>query len=215
MMAYCEACGCRREITQTGERMEHMTIDGTEIRAMQRYGTCPACGSTLYTNEMIDYNVSEAHDAYRAAIGSYPVRDIERLLKRYNIGKQPLSKLLGWGANTIAREMRHTVPDREHTRRLRELEDPREMLELLRLHRNRISDTARRKAEKAALKEIRKQTEYLERAIEDRGYTQVTMQEANSAIGTGKAQIFAEVEWVSGNPAAEGFRDMSIEFEAA
>ena len=50
--------------------------------------------------------------------------EIRALLEKYDIGAQPLSNLLGWGANTIDRQIRHTIPDREHTRRLRELNDP-------------------------------------------------------------------------------------------
>ena len=50
-----------------------------------------------------------AHDAYRKSIDAMTPGEIRALLEKYDIGAQPLSNLLGWGANTIDRQIRHTI----------------------------------------------------------------------------------------------------------
>ena len=133
--------------TRTGE----VRINGQTIHAQEEYGVCPICGSDIYTNEMIDRNTSRAHNAYRRAQGSITGEEIQEILKMYHIGAQPLSRLLGWGENTIERQIKHTIPDRERAQRLRRLKTPSAMLALLEANRNLISEAAYRKARRAAV----------------------------------------------------------------
>lgn len=154
MRAWCDQCEKYIDCSDEYSRMESLEIKGVRFNALQSFGKCPICGGEVLTNAMADTNISRAHDAYRIAIGSITAQQIRDILETYDIGAQPLSRLLGWGDNTIERQMKHTIPDRERARRLRELNDPRKMLELLDENGGAISDVAQRKARKAALKNL-------------------------------------------------------------
>ncbi|MDO4866337.1 MAG: hypothetical protein Q4C10_07235 [Clostridia bacterium] len=149
MRAWCDKCGRYVEYTQEIEVTEELEIKGTKFNALQTYGICPVCGDEVLSNDQADKNVHRAHNAYRRALGSITAEEIQDILTMYNIGAQPLSNLLGWGANTIERQMKHTVPSKEHARRLRELKNPSAMYELLESNKNRITELAYKKALKA------------------------------------------------------------------
>ena len=64
------------------------------------------------------------------------VNDTKQLLlammQRYDIGKKPLSRLLGWGDTTVMRYLDGVEPNREFAARIQELaENPRVFAELL------------------------------------------------------------------------------------
>ena len=151
MKAWCEQCGKYVDYTQEITHTEAFDIKGTRFNVSQTYGICPVCGEEVLSNTIEDQNVHRAHNAYRRALGSITAEEIQGILDRYNIGAHPLSLLLGWGANTIERQMKHTIPDREHAKRLQELKNPSVMYELLEKNRDRISDVAYKKALKAVL----------------------------------------------------------------
>ena len=148
-IAYCEACDILVSCHIQEPKEEVLVLRGREVTALQKHAYCPRCGAEVTPNEIIDYNVTHAHDAYRKSIDAMTPGEIRALLEKYDIGAQPLSNLLGWGANTIDRQIRHTIPDREHTRRLRELNDPAVMRKLLEENKDRITSSAYRKAKNA------------------------------------------------------------------
>ena len=149
MRAWCDHCNQYVAYTREITRTEELVIDGVKFNANQSYGICPVCGEEVLSNAQVDSNVHKAHNAYRRALGSICSEEIKTLLDKYNIGAQPLSLLLGWGANTIERQMKHTIPSNEHARRLRELMNPQAMYTLLENNKERISDVAYKKALKA------------------------------------------------------------------
>lgn len=87
------------------------------------------------------------------------VNDTKQLLilmmQRYDIGKKPLSRLLGWGDTTVMRYLDGVEPNREFAARIQELaENPRVFAELLEKNKEKLTDTAYRKANKAVYREI-------------------------------------------------------------
>ena len=63
-------------------------------------------------------------DSDRQADSGITREELKDMLQKYNIGKKPLSKLLGWGETTILlylREDEEELPDNEYTRRLKNL----------------------------------------------------------------------------------------------
>lgn len=152
MKCFCEHCD--RFVNTSGDeamrRMHTAEIKGREVTAEEKYLICPICGESVYTNELVNYNIHMMHNAYRLSVGSITAEEIRDILDAYDIGAEPLSRLLGWGPNTIERQMKHTIPDKEHARRLRELNDPRKMLELLDQNGGSISKVAYKKAREAA-----------------------------------------------------------------
>lgn len=144
--AFCENCesvvSCSVNIIKT-----NVEVRGVTVEAEQMVARCPICGDEVYPNEAIDFNVAHAHDAYRDHVGAIRSSRIRELLDRYDIGAEPLGDLLGWGPNTILRQMKYVVPDREHSKRLESLFDVNEMEKLVAENGDRLSPVAREKVE--------------------------------------------------------------------
>ena len=150
MKAYCFECKDREEYLIT-ENVERDTIKGISFSMKQRHAFCNKCGSEVLPEEVVSQNVMIAHEAYRKASGSIMVSEIQAILDMYDIGANPLSQLLGWGENTIERQMKHTVPDKEHTEQLKRLFNPLNMVDLLVKKGDRLSNTAFKKAALATI----------------------------------------------------------------
>ena len=76
--------------------------------------------------------------------------ELELMLKVYNIGKKPLSKLLGWGETTIILYSKDNFPVNEYTVRLKELfNNPADYARVLLDNAGRISNIAYKKSYEA------------------------------------------------------------------
>lgn len=96
---------------------------------------------------LIDKNVQEIDEQYRAVAGLVSPVDIERLMKLYRIEKVPLSLALGFGEMTIPRYMEGQVPSRENSDVIRSaLSSPSHMKQKLMENRELLTETAFRKA---------------------------------------------------------------------
>lgn len=157
---YCEECKALVGYRVEEPINEEIIVKDKSFMALQQHAYCIQCSSEVYPAEAVDFCVREAHDGYRIAVETIPVKRMEELLEKYNIGKGPLSKLLGWGANTIAREMKHCIPDREHAIRLESLFDPEKMKELLEKKRSLITAVAYKKAMDKVLLAIREHNSF-------------------------------------------------------
>ena len=153
MKAWCDCCGKYIDSIGVFSRLETMEIKGTVFKVSQTYGICPVCGNEVMPVAVVDQNIHKAHNAYRRAIKSITTEEIQSILDKYSIGAQPLSNLLGWGANTISRQLKHTIPDSEHAKRLKSLQDPQNMLKLLNDRRECLTPAAYNKA-MAAVKKL-------------------------------------------------------------
>lgn len=77
------------------------------------------------------------------------------LMQRYEIGKKPLSRLLGWGDTTVMRYLDGAEPNREFAGRIGQLaENPLLYADLLEKNKEKLTDTAYRKTRKAVYREI-------------------------------------------------------------
>lgn len=75
--------------------------------------------------------------------------ELAMMLQKYNIGRKPLSKLLGWGETTILLYLNgeEELPDNEYTRRLKNLyTHTTGYIALLNNSQGRVSDVARRRS---------------------------------------------------------------------
>ncbi|MCI5951618.1 MAG: hypothetical protein MRZ63_04810 [Anaerostipes sp.] len=68
---------------------------------------------------LIDRNIQEVDEQYRAYEGIVSIDDIEKLMKIYKIGKGPLSLVLGFGEVTITRYLSGQIPSKEYSDILR------------------------------------------------------------------------------------------------
>ncbi len=112
---------------------------------------CAECGGEMSIPGLIDKNVREIDEQYRAAEGLVTVDDIEKLMKIYKIGKAPLSLALGFGEVTIPRYLEGQVPSKEYSDIVKAaLASPAYMKRRLTENRDKLTDAAYRKAVAAA-----------------------------------------------------------------
>lgn len=77
------------------------------------------------------------------------------MMQRYEIGKKPLSRLLGWGDTTVMRYLDGVEPNREFAGRIEQLaENPWMYADILEKNKEKLTDTAYRKTRKAVYREI-------------------------------------------------------------
>ena len=155
MRAYCFNCKQFYEVLPNAVQ-ERLTIKGKCVDVAQKHMFCPTCKDEITPDEIIDENILLAHEAYREAIGSIRIADMKKILEMYNIGANPMSQLLDWGDNTYERQMKHTIPPKEYADQLRQLFNPRRMLQLLVEKGHRLTSVALEKALKATMEQIGK-----------------------------------------------------------
>lgn len=113
---------------------------------------CVECGEEMSIPGLIDQNVREVDEQYRAAEGIVSVDDIEKLMKIYKIGKAPLSLGLGFGEVTIPRYLEGQIPSKEYSDIMRSaLTSPSYMKRKLAENREKLTDAAYKKAMDAAV----------------------------------------------------------------
>ena len=108
---------------------------------------CKDCRAIMGLPGIIDLNVKEIDEQYRAAEEIVSSEDINRLMRLYDIGKDPLSLALGFGQVTIGRYMKGQVPSKDHSDTIRRaLSSPAFMRQMLEANREKLTNTAYKKA---------------------------------------------------------------------
>lgn len=112
---------------------------------------CSKCGAPVNLAGLMDRNAREIDHQYRIQEGLVSIEDINNLMELYKLGKAPLSLALGFGEITITRYLAGQVPSKEYSEIMRKaLESPAFMVALLRENREKIGETAYKKAMQAA-----------------------------------------------------------------
>lgn len=112
---------------------------------------CAKCGEPVNIPGLMDINAREMERQFRLQEGIVSVEDICNLMEIYKIGKAPLSLALGFGEITITRYLAGQVPSKEYSDIIKAaLETPLFMMEKLNTNRDKIGETAYKKAMNAA-----------------------------------------------------------------
>lgn len=112
---------------------------------------CAECGEEMSIPGLIDRNVQEIDEQYRAAESLVSIDDIEKIMKIYKIGKGPLSLALGFGEVTITRYLEGQIPSKEYSDIMKTvLSSPTYMKRKLMENRDKLTPPAYRKALEAA-----------------------------------------------------------------
>ena len=143
---------CRKETEYLLQKKAIVkTIRDKEYIFAITVAVCAECGEEMSIPGLIDKNVQEIDEQYRAAEGLVSIDDIERLMKIYKIGKAPLSLALGFGEVTIPRYLEGQVPSKEYSDIIKAaLSSPAYMKQKLMKNREKLTDAAYRKAFAAA-----------------------------------------------------------------
>lgn len=149
-MDFCTEC--RKETVYRLKKIKiSQTIREKEYTFVITSAFCCACGAEMSIPGLLDYNMKEIDEQYRKAEEIVTVEDIERLMKLYHIGKAPLSIALGFGEVTISRYLAGQMPSKEYSDiMLHALASAAYMKELLNQNREKLGETAYKKAYLAA-----------------------------------------------------------------
>ncbi len=147
---------CRKETEYELQKVARQEI----IREKEytfRYTTaiCKVCGEEMDIPGLLDLNIRERDTQFRKAEDMITVEEIKKLMELYHIGKAPLSLALGFGEVTISRYLDGQVPSKNYSDIMkRVLHSPMDMAELLDQNRDKIGETAYKKAQ-TAVKELK------------------------------------------------------------
>ena len=147
---FCIECRNETEYVLQKRRIVRMIRD-REYSFEITMAICSECGEEMSIPGLIDRNVQEIDEQYRWTEGIVTVKDIERLMKLYKIGKGPLSLALGFGEVTIPRYLEGQIPSKEYSDIIKSaLSSPAFMREKLAGNREKLTDAAYKKAMAAA-----------------------------------------------------------------
>ena len=139
---------CRKETEYTLQKRNIVkTIKDVEYTFNITVALCNECGAEMSLPGLIDKNIQEVDEQYRAYEGIVSVGDIEKLMKIYKIGKAPLSLALGFGEVTITRYLSGQIPSKEYSDIMKmALSSPAFMKEKLQENKGKIASAAYNKA---------------------------------------------------------------------
>ena len=143
---------CRKETEYLLQKRDMVkTIKDKSYKFEITVAVCMECGREMSIPGLIDKNVQEIDEQYRAMEGLVSMEDIEKLMKIYKIGKAPLSLALGFGEVTIPRYLEGQVPSREYSDIIKAaLASPAYMKQRLMENRSKLTDAAYKKSMVAA-----------------------------------------------------------------
>ena len=148
---FCTVCRKETEYTLQKRNIKRK-IKEVEYTFGITVAICDECGEEMSIPGLIDKNIQEVDEQYRAYEGIVSIGDIEKLMKIYKIGKAPLSLALGFGEITITRYLSGQIPSKEYSDIMkRALSSPTFMKEKLRKNREKIAVAAYNKAMDAAI----------------------------------------------------------------
>jgi len=144
---------CRQDVNYSvKEKADSAELKGKVYEFTSRTAYCDACGAEVYLPEIEDGNLKALYDAYRQKHDIISLEEIREIPEKYNIGKRPLSLLLGWGEQTFSRYYEGDMPTKQYSEKLKRiLADPAYYLSLLESGKGNLkSDKAYEKSKVAA-----------------------------------------------------------------
>jgi uncharacterized phage-associated protein len=112
--------------------MESVDLKGEVYEVSSQIAYCENCGSEIWVDAIHDANLKALYDTYRQRHDIICLEDIKAIPEKYNIGKRPLSLLLGWGEQTFSRFYEGDMPSKEYSEKLKRIHsDPSYYLTIL------------------------------------------------------------------------------------
>lgn len=116
---------------------------------------CEKCGKELIIDEIENFNQFRFEEEYKKINEIITNEEINEILKKYSIGKRPLSSLLGFGEVTITRYLSGYIPTKKNSALLKKiLYNPETYYSILMSNKKNITALAYNKTMKAVLKFI-------------------------------------------------------------
>lgn len=164
VIGFCEECrdDVECEVSETQMTAE---LKGAEYSFCGREAHCLRCGSPVYIHEFNDTNLRALYGVYREKNDIVSMEVIEAIPVRYDIGKRPLSLLLGWGEQTFSRYCDGDMPTKQYSDILRRIhDDPAYYAEQLEAGKNNLKSSAAYEKSKRAVDRLMHISEHKERS---------------------------------------------------
>jgi uncharacterized phage-associated protein len=146
---FCEGCRNDVEYIITEKEMES-ELKGEKYSYMGKEAHCPHCNSELFIGEINDSNLRSLYDVYRKRNHIVPLEMVLEIPQKYNIGKRPLSLLLGWGEQTFSRYMGGDMPTKQYSEILKKIfENPSYYAQILENNKSNIKQATYEKSKHA------------------------------------------------------------------
>lgn len=135
---FCEEC--RKDTDYNLETvLMKGNLKGEEYEYSGEKAVCATCRNEVYVADVEDKNLRLLYDAYRQKNGILSLEKILEISQRYNIGKRPLSLLLGWGEMTFSRYCDGDMPTKQYSEMLQRIyDDPRYYRTLLETNKENL-----------------------------------------------------------------------------
>ena len=139
--AYCSECEDLVEFVEKEEWIEE-EYKGQMVRFQFKVGRCPECGEEVATDlDYITRRTEAKIEAYKKQNGIILEREIAEILEKYNVGKENLSEIAGFGKVTIKRYFAGYIPSKEYSDILYKiLEDEEFFAEKLKERKQKLND---------------------------------------------------------------------------
>lgn len=113
-VTFCERC---RENVGYIIRAERMLgkLKGEMYEYMEEKAICNSCGDEVYVAKLSDRNLKALYDVYREKNNIISLEKIKEIPLKYDIGKRPLSLILGWGEMTFSRYYDGDMPSKQYS----------------------------------------------------------------------------------------------------
>lgn len=144
--AYCNYCEDLVEYVVSDEVIKE-EFKGELIEFKFKVGRCKCCNREVATDIEYNYRKSEARaEAYKKAIGIITLDEITEILDKYDLGKENLADVMGFGKVTIKRYYEGFYPSKEYSDSLMKLLDNELLfMEMVEKNKDKLKDTAFKK----------------------------------------------------------------------
>lgn len=151
---FCEEC--RRDVEYMVETASiKRKLKGEEYEYTGKMAICTECGSEVYAADIEDENLKALYDIYRQKNGIISLEKILQIPQKYNIGKRPLSLLLGWGEMTFSRYCEGDMPTKQYSDILQKIyDDPAYYKELLKKNKDNLKSPQAYEKSKRKVQEL-------------------------------------------------------------
>ena len=95
----------------------------TTLKYVKKETYCKECNGLVYVGKINDENLNALYSEARKVENLISIDEIKEIMKKYNINKKTLSKLLGWGDLTIDKYLEGYLPNKEHSDKLKAILD--------------------------------------------------------------------------------------------
>lgn len=149
--AFCEHC--RKDVLYT-EKYQFMSAElkGETYSYNGKIAICDECNNEVFVNEVNDYNLSQLYNEFRKRHNIISLEKIMEIPEKYNIGKRPLSLLLGWGEQTFSRYYDGDMPTKQYSETLQKIYDePEFFLSILESNKERLKSQSTYEKSKLAI----------------------------------------------------------------